>query len=77
MILWPWPMIFYAELAGVTAFIVNGLQFQKWVNAEFFMQTPLLKEKNIYILWVYSLCLFCFLLFGFRVGFFCLFVYFW
>lgn len=71
MILWPWPMKFYAELAGITTFIVNGLQFQKWVNAEFFMQTPLLKEKKsfaglqpLFVLflafWIQSVFLFIF-----------------
>lgn len=35
---WPWPKRFYTELARNTAFIADGLQFQKWANAVFFMQ---------------------------------------
>lgn len=40
-------MKFYAELARNTAFITDGLQFQKWANAEFLMQTLLLKEIKL------------------------------
>lgn len=60
-------MKFYAELARNTAFITDGLQFQKWANAEFLMQTLLLKEIKLQ---VYGL--FGFLFFGFGVFFFCL-----
>lgn len=31
-------MKFYVELARNAAFIADELQFQKWANAEFFMQ---------------------------------------
>lgn len=58
-------MKFYAELARNTAFITDGLQFQKWANAEFLMQTLLLKEIKLQ---VYGL--FGFLFFGIGVVFF-------
>jgi len=65
-------MKFYAELARNTAFITDGLQFQKWANAEFLMQTLLLKEIKLQLYGLFGfagLRPFWFLFFGFGLFF--------